>query len=164
MNARSAKEQIEKGKEMKTNGINPVARFSGLFIALALFAGVAGEVRAQETGSAKGGARLLMRPESLPSRSDYKPMACGKCKNDYVTRKDWSARGANKPNVIVTRHLCVGCETTIATQGHGKAKHEVATHKCTSCGAETLACCATKKGSETVTKGMEKKFEIAPLK
>ena len=131
---------------MKTNGINTVARFSGLFIALALFAGVAGEARAQETGSAKGGARLLMRPESPPSRSDFKPMACTKCKDEYVTRKDLSARGANKPDVTVTRHLCVGCETTIATQGYGKAKHEVATHKCTSCGAETLTCCTAKKG------------------
>jgi hypothetical protein len=49
-------------------------------------------------------------------------------------------------------------------EGQGKGKHDVVTHKCGACGAEALACCNTRKGSKVATIGMEKKFEIAPLK
>jgi len=154
----------EKGKEMKANRINTAARMTGLVIALALFAGVAGEVRAQE----KGATRLLRLSGTLvepkAGASDYKPMSCAKCKDEYITRTDWSTRGANKPDILVARHLCGGCDTATATVGRGKQAHDVATHKCTSCGAETLAGCSTKGGSETATNGMEKKFEIAPIK
>ncbi len=149
---------------MKTTSINTVARMTGLVITLAMFAGLAGQVGAQE----KGATRLLRLSGTLvgprAEASEYKPMSCAKCKEEYFTRNDWSARGANKPDILVARHLCAGCETTTATEGHGKAKRDVATHKCTSCGAETLACCAIKKGGDTATRGMEKKFEIAPLK
>src|SRR6266498_374042 len=149
---------------MKTTSINTVVRMTGLVITLAMFAGIAGQVGAQE----KGATRLLRLSGTLvepkAEASEYKPMACAKCQQEYVTRNDWSARGANKPDVLVARHLCAGCETSIATEGHGEAKYDVASHKCTSCGAETLACCFSKKGNETATKGMEKKFEIAPLK
>jgi len=149
---------------MKPSCINTVARFTGLVIALALFAGVTGEVKAQEKGSAKGGARLLMRPDPPPPPSDYKPMSCAKCKDEFVRRVDWSARGANKPTVLVTQHLCDGCGVDWAITGHGKAKQSVANHKCISCGAENLACCNTRKGADMATKGMEKKIETAPLK
>ena len=150
---------------MKTSCIKTVARLSGLFIALALFAGTVGDAGAQEKGSAKGGARLLMRPDAPPAASNFTPMSCGKCKDEFLTRTDWTARGANKPTVLLAKHLCGGCDTTIATVGHGKLARDVASHKCTSCGSESLACCNIKKGSDTATKGMEKKtFEIAPLK
>jgi hypothetical protein len=128
---------------MKTTSINKLARMSGIAIALALFTGVAGEVRAQN--GSKGGATLLMTP-SAPA-SDYKPMSCGKCKDELVTSKDMTARGANKPDVTVARHLCDGCKTTITTVGHGKGKHDVATHKCTASGAPSAGCCSTKKDS-----------------
>ena len=149
---------------MKANRINTTARLTGLIIAAALFAGFAGEVKAQEKGSARGGARLLMRAEPAPTPSDYKAMACAKCKDFVTERVDATARGANKPTVLLSKHLCSGCETTIAVEGFGKGKHDVATHKCTGCGGENLACCDTKKGSNVATKGMEKTFEVAPLK
>ena len=152
---------------MKTTRIKTTARLTGLIIALALFAGVAGEARAQN--GAKGGATKLLelsggstKPQAEPS--NYKPMACGACKSEFIQTVDWTARGANKPTVLIERHLCSGCVTTIGVAGVGKAKHDVVNHKCTSCGAESLACCSTKKGSEVATKGMEKKFEAAPLK
>ena len=72
---------------MKTTRINSAVRFTGLLIALALFAGVAGAARGQEIGSAKGGATKLLQlsgrlvtPKSEPS--DYKPMSCAKCKDE----------------------------------------------------------------------------------
>jgi heme A synthase len=141
---------------MKTTSINPIARLTGLTVIAVLLAFAAGEARAQEKGSAKGGASLLMRPTAPVTTSDYKPMSCAKCKDEYVKRTDWTARGANKPVITVARHLCAGCETTIATEGFGKAKRDVATHKCTSCGAAESSCCATAKGGGS-TKGMEKK-------
>lgn len=154
---------------MKTQRINSLARLTGLTIALALFAGVAGGASAQETGTAKGGATKLLQlngslvtPKAEPDNS--KPMSCAMCKNEYLKTKDWAARGANKPYVTLVRHLCDGCADTITVTGHGKAKHDVVTHKCTSCGAEDAACCNTKKGSDAATKGMEKKPDVAPLK
>ena len=135
---------------MKTTCINTTARFTGLIIALALFAGVAGEVRAQD--GAKGGAGKLLELSAGPSTpkpqaSNYNPMACGKCKSEFITTVDGSARGAFKHTVLIGRHLCGGCETTIAVAGNGKAKHDVVTHKCSSCGAESLACCSTTKAT-----------------
>jgi len=64
----------------------------------------------------------------------------------------------------VPKHLCEGCGTDWATTGTGKAKLAVANHKCSSCGAETLACCSSKGAGAVATKGMEKKIEVAPLK
>jgi hypothetical protein len=65
---------------MKANRINTAARLTGMIIALAFFAGVAGEARAQE----KGATRLLQLSGRLitpkAESSDYKPMSCGKCK------------------------------------------------------------------------------------
>jgi hypothetical protein len=156
----------EKGKSMKTTRINTAARFTGLAIALAFFAGVAGEVRAQEKGD---GAKKLLQLSGRsitpkPEPSDYKPMSCAMCKDALSKRVDWTARGANKPTIVVAQHLCDGCGVDWTTSGHGKAKVAVATHKCTSCGAESLACCSTSKSGVAATKGMEKKFEVAPVK
>lgn len=71
-------------------------------------------------------------------------MSCPKCKDELLHPVDWKARGAHKPTYILVRHLCDGCATTIAVQGQGKAKHDVATHECTT-GAKN--CCETTKGS-----------------
>ena len=157
-------QQKKKGKEMKRNHISITARLTGIAIALAVVAGIGGLANAQE----KGATRLLRlsgalaEPKSAPS--DYKPMSCAKCKDEYVRRVDWSARGANKPTITVAKHLCEGCGTDWNVVGHGKAKVSVASHKCTSCGEASLACCNTKKSADVATKGMEKKFEVAPLK
>jgi hypothetical protein len=127
---------------MKTNRINTLGRACGLTVALAVFAGMGSLALGQE----KGATQLLrlsgapVDPKSAPS--DFKPMSCTKCKDEYVSRVDWSARGANKPTLTVARHLCEGCGNTWTVSGHGKAKTTTAVHTCNSCGAERLACCS----------------------
>jgi len=157
---------------MRTTRINTATRFTGLLIALALFAGVAGQARAQEKGSARGGARLLMRPAPAPPPSDYKPMSCAKCKDQVVRVRDTDTRGLGArtlmargtPTKLVSKHLCEGCGVDWTITGHGKAKQLVATHKCTSCGAESVTCCNIRTTAPVATKGMERKIEVAPLK
>jgi hypothetical protein len=149
---------------MKTNRINTLARLCGLTIALASFAGISGIANAQEKGATK---LLLLSGRWVTPKvelSDYKPMSCAKCKDESVRRVDWNARGANKPVITVGRHLCEGCGNKWAVSGHGKAATSRALHTCTSCGTETLACCSTSKSGVAATKGMEKKFEVAPVK
>lgn len=153
--------------------INITARLTGVAVAIALFAGVA-SVSAQN--GAKGGATKLLQlngslvtPKSEPS--NYKPMSCGKCKNEVVQVRDTDSKGGARALLTsapltksVSRHGCEGCGTDWSVVGHGKAKVSVASHKCTSCGEASLACCNTKKSADVATKGMEKKFEVAPLK
>lgn len=98
-------------------------------------------------------------------------MSCGMCKNEVIQVRDTDSKGGARALLTgapltkaVARHGCSGCGTDWATIGHGKAKHDVATHKCTSCGAELASCCSTSKGGIAVTKGMEKTFEVAPVK
>lgn len=153
---------------MKTNRIGKTARLTGITVVLVLFAGLTSEVRAQN--GAKGGGSKLMALSSGPAipavsaGTVTKPMACSKCKEEFSRRVDLTARGANKPTIFVAKHLCEGCGNEWSVVGHGKAKVSVANHKCTSCGAEIVTCCNTKKTSDVATKGMEKKFEVAPLK
>lgn len=158
---------------MKRNHISITARLTGIAIAITLFAGVA-SVSAQN--GAKGGATKLLQlsgslvtPKFEPS--DYTPMTCGKCKNEVAQVRDTDSKGGARALLtgapltkFVSRHGCEGCGTDWKVVGHGKAKVSVASHKCTSCGEASLACCNTKKGADVATKGMEKKFEVAPLK
>jgi len=159
---------------MKTNRNNSLARVTGLVLTVGLLAGFAGGVGAQEKGATTL-LRLngrLVEPKS--TAADYKPMSCGKCTDAVVKVRDLDSRGLGArtlltrgnevPTKLVAKHLCDGCGVEWRSEGVGKAKHDVAVHKCTSCGAVSLACCSTKKGDDTATKGMEKKFEIAPLK
>ncbi len=149
-----------------------MARLTGLTIALALLTGIAGSASAQDLETTKGaGARRLLElnrkyPKPAPAESNYQSMSCPMCKDEVLKTKDWAARGANKPYVTIVRHLCAGCSDTITVTGHGKAKQNIVMHKCTSCGAESLACCNTTKGSTVATKGMEKakSIDVAPLK
>src|SRR5690349_14696229 len=144
---------------MTTNNIT--TRFTGLVAALLLLGGVAVTARAD---GAKGGATLLLPPSAPATTSDYKAMSCPKCKNEWVTRTEVTTKGTTPVTALVEKHLCNGCATTIATTGFGKAKTEVATHKCTSCGAEVASCCVTSKSGVAATTGMEKTFEVAPVK
>jgi hypothetical protein len=136
---------------MNRNHINITARLTGIAIAIALFTGVAGSVQAQTKGddgitaSPKGRQFLEEYKKNhspAPAPAKIPQMACSNCKDKVTKRVDWSARGANKPTILISTHLCAGCGTDWAVVGHGKAKVSVATHKCTSCGAETLACCS----------------------
>ncbi|MBI3415265.1 MAG: hypothetical protein HY043_08090 [Verrucomicrobia bacterium] len=154
---------------MKTNRITTMARLCGLIIGLALLSGASSGLRAGEIPTGKGGAtkllelsgRLVTPKVETAARN---PMLCAKCKDELVTRTDWTVRGANKPVITVASHLCGGCGNEWVVSGHGKAKTSTAVHTCTSCGTESLACCSISKGGVAATKGMEKKFEVAPVK
>jgi hypothetical protein len=156
---------------MKTKCDNLMARLTGMTVGLALFAGAAGVANAQFKSANDNGIyaspKLRQQLDEQTVWRNTAPaaasMACPKCKDESYGQIDRTARGANKPLVFVAHHLCGSCETTFAVEGTGKASHDVATHKCNSCGAASLACCSTTKGGEA-TKGMEKKFEVAPLK
>lgn len=153
--------------------MNLTARLTGVAIAITLFAGVA-SVSAQN--GAKGGATKLLQlsgspvtPKSKPS--DYKPMSCAKCNDEVVQVRDTDSKGGARALLMgapltksVSRHGCEGCGTDWNVVGHGKAKVSVASHKCTSCGEASLSCCNTKNRPDAATKGMEKKFEVAPVK
>jgi hypothetical protein len=149
---------------MKTKPNSILARLTGITMGVAVIVAMAGEIKADEL-IFKGGAQKLMNaPSSTVIPSDAKAMACAKCTTEWVERSIVATKATAPTTELFARHLCNACETTITVEGHGKAKHDVATHKCTSCGADTLACCSTKKGDVTATKGMEKEFEVAPLK
>ena len=160
---------------MKTYSINRLARLTGITVAIALLTGIAGSVQAQYRAIGDDG--ITASPKTRQLLDDYKrnhtpaaapvdipQMACPKCKDKVAKKIDWTARGANKSTILVATHLCDGCGTEWNVVGHGKAKVAVAAHKCTGCGAESLACCDTSKTSTVATKGMERKFEVAPLK
>ena len=132
-----------------------------VMLALAAILAVALEGRAQAgeepTSKGAGAAKLIGRDRAKPFTTGQndatKPMSCPKCRSEWKSRIDYTARGATKPVVWVEKHLCDGCDTTISVAGHGKAKHDVVTHKCSACGALDAACCATTKGGGP-TKGM----------
>ncbi len=105
-----------------------------------------------------------------PVVSETSSMACPKCIEAWVAQVDTNPRGMGARTLmgqttrLVVRHLCEGCGTQWTTAGTSKGLHAVASHKCTSCGADSLACCGSSAGSRAATQGMEKKPEIAPIK
>lgn len=168
---------------MKTlNKITRRVQGSGLALAAILIATVISVVPANAqynptgddgiTASPKVRAQLNERKaKATPVAATEISMACAKCKDTWVAQADTNSKGLGARTLMgqttrfVSQHLCVGCSTDLAAAGTGKAKHTVATHKCSSCGAENLACCSAKAaGAAVATKGMEKQVEIAPLK
>ena len=125
---------------MKTN--ERIARLAGLTVAIAISTATVITALAGETTTGKGGASLLMKPSSPVSVTNMQTMSCPACRSEYVTRVDTTARGTIKPTLIIERHLCKGCETTITTTGSGKAKQALVVHQCLSGGSKELACCA----------------------
>jgi hypothetical protein len=142
---------------MKTLEINKLAGMAGLALGMALVASMAGEIRADEIIFKGGVQKLMNAPLATVFPSDSKPMACPKCTTELVERSIVATKATAPNSQLVARHLCNSCETIIRVEGYGKAKHDVATHKCGTCGADTLACCSIKKGDVTATKAMEKK-------
>ena len=153
--------------------IKIAARLTGLAMAIGLFAGV---VNVSAQSGAKGGATRLLQLSGTPVTSksepgDYKLMSCGRCVNEVFQVRDTDSKGGARALLAggpltktVSRHGCKSCGTEWTVFGHGKAKVSVASHKCTSCGEASLACCSTSKSGPITTKGMDKKFEVAPLK
>jgi DNA-directed RNA polymerase subunit RPC12/RpoP len=133
----------------------------GCSLAAALMLATAGTAQAQEKGSAKGGASLLLKPikttqdiEALQP-GDAVVMSCPKCKTVTVSYVE-TTKGHIKDDKVKQEHLCPGCESKIAMKGVGKGAKGEITHVCKKCGSEEVMCCVLKKGSGP-TKGMEEK-------
>ncbi|MBM3835566.1 MAG: hypothetical protein FJ403_20295 [Verrucomicrobia bacterium] len=116
---------------MKTT-FNPIHSYKAAVLVILLALGaVAANTNAD---GAKGGAARLLELSGKPKAPMAVPagtaMACADCKDESTVKTDRTARGAYKPEVAVTKHLCATCKTTISFEGHGKAKSATATHKC----------------------------------
>ncbi len=152
---------------MKTTSRTLIAAVAGIALLTLASSAKAQYKTTSEDGiaaSPKVRAQLADRGATLKTVSTtMAAMACPKCTDEYVARKDASARGANKPVITVAHHLCADCDTIVGVTGVGKAKHDVVTHKCTGSGIADLACCATKAAGAPASNGLEKKSEIAPV-
>jgi hypothetical protein len=118
---------------MKTNSTNPLARLTGITAVLALFMALGGLANAQEKGATqllRLGERALT-PKAAPIVAQT--TGCSMCKDVFVSRVDWTARGANKPTVTSARHLCGSCTNDSVVTGFGRAKTMTAVHKCGGC-------------------------------
>jgi hypothetical protein len=74
-------------------------------------------------------------------------MACDKCADVLTAKLSPQAKGAEVMTAtrqVSFSHSCTGCETKLALAGEGKAKHQVAMHKCSLDVASTSGCCSSK--------------------
>jgi hypothetical protein len=121
---------------MKT--INRKSLFISGFCAVALSFG--------SVAYAEKGAETLVRlTKGTPTAKveAAAPMAhkCALCTDTWVSVVDKGTRGPNHLVTKVSRHNCPGCDTKLVTEGSGKAKHDVAMHKCN--GDTKAVCCAS---------------------
>jgi hypothetical protein len=93
------------------------------------------------TASPKVRQSLNERPLTTQTTVAAKAMPCSNCKDEFTRRIDWTAKGATKPSVLVPKHLCSACATTITVAGTGKAKYNIAKHECTFAGVKDFTCC-----------------------
>jgi hypothetical protein len=132
-----------KDKNMKSNRTHLI-RSAGTTLALAVILGFAGSVQAQYAATGADGVTASPKTRQLLSEQAGNhsvaavpvaaaPMACSICKDKLTTRIDSTARGANKPAIQVTTHLCGTCGTDWKVTGVGKAKQAAASHSCGSC-------------------------------
>jgi hypothetical protein len=111
---------------------------------LALTLVFAGPARAQYQATGNDG--ITASPKARQSLDSYNnnhssavspaktaKMACAMCKNEVIFRTDYTARGANKPTVQISKHLCSMCEVELKTTGVGKAAKTLPVHACEGC-------------------------------
>ena len=125
-----------KYERMKTN----IANLLRLPLTAAVFAALLAIAAAADYPAGKGASQLMK--SSTPAADRAKPaMACGQCQDQFVGLPDPAARGAKRLASLGVKHLCPSCETTIATVGQGKSKHDVSNHSCGSSEDRNAACC-----------------------
>ena len=135
---------------------------SGLALAAIIMACLPGNVRAADTGTARGGATKLMEMNQIKTQAqaealkpgDSMAMVCSKCKS-VVVHNVTTEKGHIKTMTVGEKHLCPGCKSTMEVVGVQKGAHTEVKHVCQKCGDESAFCCATKPGSGA-SKGMEK--------
>ena len=91
---------------------------------------------------------LNERSASLGTTKAAAPaMTCPKCADVRTAKVSPQAKGSEimmGVKQVTYKHACLGCDTKLSVVGEGKAKHQVAAHKCTAETPANLACCATK--------------------
>jgi hypothetical protein len=89
---------------------------------------------------------LNERKVATPAVAVVPAMACPKCADVLTTEVNRQAKGgqflAGTATQKVVKHTCSACQTTLAVVGEGKAKHQVATHKCAADVPNPATCCA----------------------
>lgn len=121
-----------------------MTRLTGITMALALTLSFVGSVRAQYKATGEDGITASPKTRQLLDEynKNHSPaatpveaakMGCDSCKDSVTSRTDYTARGANKPVVLVATHLCKSCGTEWKTTGVGKAQKAVAVHTCENC-------------------------------
>ncbi len=133
--------KLRKTSKMTTKSPHQILRLAGLTLGIALFAGTIVSAVAGELPTGKGGAILLMKPQLPASAPAPSSMSCPTCKDQYVIRRDVTARGVKPTTQILQRHLCGGCDTRLTTVGAGKARQAVPVHNCTMNTGSDFACC-----------------------
>ncbi len=105
--------------------------------------GIAASPKVRQALNAQKASATLATPKMAA-------MACPKCKDVSVTDVSKHAKGAEilmgTATKVVAKHTCGGCDSKLDVVGTGKAKHTVATHKCTATVANNLTCCASAMG------------------
>ena len=111
--------------------------------------------------AAQKGAERLMSLSKVATYGDLENlksgdkfvMVCSKCQTVMMHTVSKS-KGRDIPT-MTAKHLCTGCNSTIETVGHGKAKTDKVSHTCSGCGDGSVFCCSSSKEGKP-TKGMEK--------
>src|ERR1035437_10148426 len=146
----------KKDTNMKTNQIPAMFRSSCLAFATIAVLALASAANAQYkpvgadgiAASPKVRQLLNKRKASATTATVAAPaMACPKCADVQATEVNRQAKGAEilagAATKVVVKHNYTGCEVNWTVVGEGKAKHSVATHKCTADVPNNLACCAS---------------------
>jgi RNase P subunit RPR2 len=84
-------------------------------------------------------------------KGDAIAMACAKCRTVLYAN-------VNRPRTrfftpLEHRHYCPGCKSVITTTGAGFKWNEEVKHTCSSCGSDSVFCCATTRAARP-TEGM----------
>jgi hypothetical protein len=74
-------------------------------------------------------------------------MACPKCADILTSEVNRQAKGgeilAGAATRTVAKHTCTSCEIKLTVVGEGKARHQVAIHKCAADVPNPATCCAS---------------------
>ncbi len=86
------------------------------------------------------------KASATPAVAVAPAMACPKCADVFTTEVNRQAKGgqvlAGTATQKVAKHTCTACDTKLTVVGEGKAKHTVATHKCSADVPNPATCCA----------------------
>jgi hypothetical protein len=142
---------------MKTNALPAFLRPFNLALvatAIAAFAFISSARGQNKSASDDGNAAspkvrqmLNERRASVPTMTAAAPaMTCPLCADVLTSEPKRRAKGAEvlvgaRTNAF--KHTCAGCDVNWTVVGEGKARHSVATHKCTAQVSNNHACCAS---------------------